>query len=215
MPSFREILTLHAPVLLLDAASARVQVGWLGAGRPPAWSESADEAGVALFRCLEALDVKPLDAGAFVFCRGPGSVLGVRTSAMAIRAWNALSPRPTFSYDGLAVVAHALRRPELTLIADARRDSWHSYRMGESLRRIPTAELHGTLAMPDGFRTWSTLPDRVERVSYSLIDLLPQVLDQPGLLGTEDSPDAFLHEAPSYATWTPQIHRAPGGEPAS
>ena len=24
-----------------------------------------------------------------------------------------------------------------------------------------------------------------------------------------DAPDAFLHEEPSYATWTPQIHRAP------
>ncbi len=210
MPSFREILTLHGPILLLDAASARVQVGWLEANRTPAWSESTDEAGVGLFRSLEALDVKPNEAGAFIFCSGPGSVLGVRTSAMAVRAWNALRPRPTFSYHGLAVVAHALHRPELTIVADARRESWHAYRIGEPLRRVPTAELKGKLATPEGFRAWSVLPDGVERVPYSMADLLPPMLDQPGLLIAEDSPDAFLHEAPSYATWTPQVHRAPG-----
>ncbi len=210
MPSFREILTLHAPVLLLDAASARVQVGWLGADRPPFWSDATDEAGVALFRALESLDVKPGDAGAFIFCSGPGSVLGVRTSAMAVRAWNALQPRPTFSYHGLAIVAHTLRRPELTVVADARRESWHAYRLGESLRRVPTAELAGPLATPEGFRTWSALPSNVERVPYAMADMLPHVLDQPDLLTPEDSPDAFLHEAPSYATWTPQVHRAPG-----
>ena len=29
------------------------------------------------------------------------------------------------------------------------------------------------------------------------------------LFRATDAPDAFLHEEPSYATWTPQIHRAP------
>lgn len=211
MPSFREILTQHEPVLLLDAASARVQVGWLGARRAPAWSESTDEAGVGLFRCLETLEVNPREAGAFVFCSGPGSVLGVRTSAMAVRAWNALRPRPAFSYHGLALVAQALQRPALTLIADARRESWHACRLGESLRRIPTAELKGALATPEGFRTWSTPPGNVEQVSYNIADLLPRVLDHPDLLTLAESPDAFLHELPSYATWTPQVHRAPGG----
>lgn len=211
MPSFREILARHEPVLLLDAASAQVQVGWLGANphTPPRWTESNAEAGVALFQCIESLNVNVDDVRAFVFCSGPGSVLGVRTSAMAVRAWNALNPRPTFSYHGLAVVAHALGRPEATIVADARRESWHSFSLARGLARVPTAELPPHLVMPAGFRTWSATPANIEEVPYSLATLLPRVMDVPTLLEPAESPDAFLHETPSYVTWTPQIHRAP------
>ncbi len=62
--------------------------------------------------------------------------------------------------------------------------------------------------MPDGFRHWSTLPAGVTGTPYVLADLLPKVADRD-LFRATDAPDAFLHEEPSYATWTPQIHRAP------
>lgn len=215
MSSLREILAAHAPVLLLDAASARVQVGWLecepASGAPPftaRWQSSDDEAGVALFRCLETLGASPADARAFVFCDGPGSVLGCRTAAMAIRAWGVLQPRPVFAYHSLALVAHALGRPEITVISDARRDAWHCASPGSTLRRIPAAELAGDFFMPEGFRHWTPPPPHTTRVPYSLADLLPRALDADLFRRTE-SPDAFLHEEPAYATWTPQIHRAP------
>ena len=62
--------------------------------------------------------------------------------------------------------------------------------------------------MPEGFRHWSTLPAGVTRTPYVLADLLPAVADHD-LFRATDAPDAFLHEEPSYVTWTPQIHRAP------
>ena len=31
MPSFNQIVAAHAPLLVIDAASARIQVGWLAA----------------------------------------------------------------------------------------------------------------------------------------------------------------------------------------
>ena len=62
--------------------------------------------------------------------------------------------------------------------------------------------------MPDGFRHWTRLPDGVTRTPYSLAELLPPVADRD-LFRLTDAPDAFLHEEPGYATWTPQIHRAP------
>ena len=37
----------------------------------------------------------------------------------------------------------------------------------------------------------------------------PRVLDVD-LFHETRAPDAFLHEEPSYVTWTPKIHRAPG-----
>lgn len=207
MPSLRQLAASHGPLLILDAASARIQVGvWRGdAGE---WRASDEESGVGVFRCLEGLGVRLEEIGAFVFCEGPGSILGIRTTAMAIRTWNILRPRPVFAYSSLALVAQALGRPDLGVIADARRDSWHRFQLGGALRRVPTAELSGPLAMPENFRHWSALPAGVERVPYALTELLPRTVDAELFHHTE-APDAFLHEEPSYVTWTPQVHRAP------
>jgi tRNA threonylcarbamoyladenosine biosynthesis protein TsaB len=208
MPSLRQLLAAHGPLLLIDAASARVQVGLLSRDQPARWAASDDEAGVGVFRCLEQLAVQPADAGAFVFCDGPGSVLGIRTVAMALRTWGVLTPRPVFAYHSLAVVAQALGKPGATIIADARREAWHCISLDSGLRRVPAAKLAGELIMPEGFRHWSALPAGVTFTSYSLVELLPKVADRDLFRATE-TPDAFLHEEPSYATWTPQIHRAP------
>jgi hypothetical protein len=43
---------------------------------------------------------------------------------------------------------------------------------------------------------------------HSLAELLPRVIDAD-LCRPTDAPDAFLHEEPSYVTWTAKIHRAP------
>jgi tRNA threonylcarbamoyladenosine biosynthesis protein TsaB len=127
---------------------------------------------------------------------------------MAIRVWNVLKPRPVFAYSSLAVVAHALGDDSVSVIADARRESWHHYRIGEGLRRMPAPALTGTLVTPENFRNWSSLPAAVRRVPYSLAEILPKCADVDLMLETT-APDAFLHEEPSYITWTPRIHRAP------
>ncbi|MDB6127966.1 MAG: hypothetical protein JWM35_1862, partial [Verrucomicrobia bacterium] len=98
MLSLRELLSWHAPLLLIDAASVQVQVGWLEKGGSTRWATSNEEAGVGVFQCLEELGIQPGEASAFVFCDGPGSILGVRTVATALRTWSVLSPRPTFAY---------------------------------------------------------------------------------------------------------------------
>jgi tRNA threonylcarbamoyladenosine biosynthesis protein TsaB len=208
MPSLHQLLARHAPLLLLDVSSAAVQAGWLTAPETARWETSADEAGVGVFHCVEALGIDPAGAGGFIFCDGPGSVLGIRTAAMALRVWHGFRPRPTFAFHSLSVVAAALARPGATLIADARRDSWHCVTGTGPLRRVATGDLAGELIMPEGFRNWTPLPPNVERVPYALAELLPRVADAE-LFRLTDSPDAFLHEEPGYATWTPKIHRAP------
>ena len=208
MSSFRQLLAENAPILLLDACSTRVQIGWLTSDGAIRWVSSEAESGIALFTCIEELRVSPNQAGAFVFSEGPGSILGVRTAATAIRTWCVLNRRPVFSYQSLALVAHALERPDLTIIADARRDTWHCVSQSSPLRRVLTSDLVGNLATPEGFRNWTVLPASVQRVPYCLAELVPRILDVD-LLTLTDSPDAFLHEEPSYVTWTPRIHRAP------
>ena len=209
MPSFRQI-SAHFPALVIDAASAEVQVGLLAADGTSRWYSSSDESGVAVFQGVEKLGVNVRDVGAFIFCEGPGSVLGIRTVAMALRTWEVFKTTPIYAYCSLALVAHALGRKDVAVIADARRDAWHRYRIDQGLERVPASELMGELVMPQHFRHWSPLPPDVALVSYSLAELLPKIWDQD-LLRATDAPDAFLHEEPSYVKWSPHIHRAPAG----
>lgn len=208
MPSLTQLLAAGAPMLLLDAASGQVQVGLLGVAGGDRWASSIDEAGTAIFRCLERLQFDPADVRTFVFCDGPGSILGIRSTAMAVRTWNVLQSRPVYRYCGLELVAQALRQPGLQVIADARRETWHRFTLGGRLERVATADLAGPLVMPEGFRHWSVLPPNVSTTPYNLPSLLAAAGDADIFTST-DAPDAFLHEEPSYKTWTPQIHRAP------
>ena len=161
-----------------------------------------------MFGCIKALGVDPELVRAFAFCEGPGSVLGVRSVAMALRVWQALAPRPIFAYGSLAIVSHAIGQSDVGVIADARRDRWHHYSLHEGLGLRATGELSGNLVIPDGFRHWSALPANVRRVPYLLGELLPRIPDA-ALFHETDAPDAYLAAEPSYATWTPHIHRAP------
>jgi tRNA threonylcarbamoyladenosine biosynthesis protein TsaB len=210
MPSLSQILSEHSPLLLIDAASERIQAGLLLADGTRRWSSRKDEAGVGVFQCLEELGVAIGSVRAFAHCEGPGSILGIRTTSMALRVWNVLGARPLYSYVGLAVVAQAIGSPETAVIADARRGSWHCLRMGGTLRRVPAAELGGELVTPEGFRHWDPLPAGTRSTPYDLASLLsiPAVAAADLFRRTQD-PDAFMHQEPSYAKWVPQIHRAP------
>ena len=226
-------ITLSGPVLLLDTASTRTQVALLRPNHsaPALWETLDDEAGVALFTCAEKLLARATlaiaDIAAFAFCDGPGSVLGIRTAAVALRTWRVMDstltptrPRPVYSYCSLTLLAHHLLATEkeharnLSLIADARRDTWHHVSIDahgsiSALRRAPTTQLAGALAMPEHFRNWTPLPPATRIVPYALETLFshPALADAP-LFTPAPEPDAFLHEEPVYQTWTPQVHQA-------
>lgn len=213
MESLRQLLTRHAPLLLIDTCSQVIHAGVARDARTPIrWETCEEEAGSGLFRVVGALltaeGLRIADLRGFAFCEGPGSVLGIRTAAVALRTWHVLNPSPMFAFQGLDVVARHLNRPELSVIADARRDTWHVARLGEAITRMPSAGLTGELAMPAGFRHWSKLPAAATTVPYDVGAMLEATADQP-LFRPVDSPDAFLHETPAYATWTPQVHQAP------
>lgn len=226
MPSLTSLVSAQGPVLLIDSSSASVAVGLLRADAPAVWRQSAGEAGIAIFECLAAVlaeaAIRVGAMGALVFCEGPGSILGIRTAAMALRTWQAAGPPtpPAFAYRSLELVALDLAGagtpPPFAVIADARRDAWHWVESTAAnvigpLQRVPShtvAPYAGELFMPAGFRVWTPPPRTFRTVSYSPGDLWRR---QGGadLLHPAASPDAFLHEDTAYVAWTPQIHRAP------
>lgn len=226
MESPAQIVARHRCVLVFDAASTVVQTGLLRAGLPPIWHKADGDAGQLVFtlsaRCLKDAGLATEAIGAFIYCDGPGSMLGTRTVAMALRTWQALRARPAYAYHSLALaaVAEQARTPgqSFTLVADARRDSWHALAVnaaGESgpLQRLGTAELPaGELRTPEHFRAWSTLTRPVTTCGYDLAALFAAA-ENSALCRTVDAPDVFQHEAPAYRQWTPAVHQAPAAKP--
>ena len=227
MPSLNSLVASHAAVLLIDSASACVHAGLWRRGSDAIWRESRREAGIAIFECVDAVLAEAgagvRDLGALVFCEGPGSILGIRTAAMALRTWQAVGSRalPAFAYRSLELVAHDLRssgtRPPFAVIADARRDTWHWVEVDagqavhpwQRVSRDVLAASAGALFMPAGFRVWAPPPRAVGEVPYALAGLWRRQGDAD-LLQAAPQPDAFLHEDSVYVAWTPRIHRAPG-----
>jgi len=175
------------------------------------WEASDEEAGTAIFRCVEALAGDLDRVGAFAFCEGPGSILGIRSAAMALRVWQVVRPRPILAYQSLALVASALEKSDVLVIADARRGVWHGYRKGLGLQRLAAAEVGPGAVMPEPFRHWAPLPPGAGLTPYVVADLIARAMDAP-LLHETTAPDAFLHQEPEYVRWKPQIHRAPGSD---
>ncbi len=224
MASLAQLLVNHGGILVLDAASTRVQTGLLRAGKPAHWQAGGAEAGQQLFTgveaCLRGAGLKLADVPAFVFCEGPGSMLGIRTVAMAVRTWLAVQMRPVYRYQSLTLLAHGLRQQGVpapfAVIADARRESWHAVTVEatgavQPLRRAATAELAGgtiPLHHPAAFRSWAPTPRPAQDCSYDVADLLAR-LPEHELFTATGSPDAFQHEAPEYKKWSAEVHQAP------
>lgn len=219
MTSLEQILHEHGSGLVIDCASSAVHCGALTPGSAH-WVTRQEEAGTGLFAALDELQKAtqrgPLDFGAFVFNEGPGSILGIRTAAVALRTWIALQPRPVFRYQGLSAWALAQAKAEpstsFTAIADARRETWHAVAAAggrvEPLRRLPADALAGPCRMPEGFRAWTSPPAHCIQIPYTPSAFLASLADQP-LLEPAPEPDAFMHEDPQYQTWSAKVHRAP------
>ena len=217
--SFRQILQQHSRVFVLDAASTIIHAGYAAGGVSPQWQSTETEAIEGVFSLAGNLKINANEIGAFVFCEGPGSILGIRAVAMALRTWTALRPCSVYTYRSLELLAAQNHEPGTAIICDARRNRWHrvittSDSARVAMDRCATDELSPPIAMPSGFRTWTREPDLpIERLPYQPARLADDLIDVP-LLNTCTEPDAFLHEDPSYTRWTPKVHRAPA-EPDS
>src|SRR5262245_55737984 len=107
MASLAQLVASHKRVLLLDAASLHVTVGLCRTGESAIWSGAQSEAGHAVFwgtkEVLEKAHMRLDDVESFIFCEGPGSMLGTRTVAMALRTWQTLRVRPCYAYQSLTI----------------------------------------------------------------------------------------------------------------
>ena len=101
---------------------------WVGQGLSP------DGALEGLFGCVEVAlaeaKLKLGDIRSFALCVGPGSVLGIRIAALAVRSWSALEPRPIFIWESLAGIARSAltvgEQGPFLVAVESRLKRWHA-----------------------------------------------------------------------------------------
>jgi tRNA threonylcarbamoyladenosine biosynthesis protein TsaB len=231
MPSLRQLLAQHDTLLVIDTCATRADAAlWKKDSQPSGQvpisapfaplqhfgieGEAAHALPLAVARVLELADMNVARLGAVAFCTGPGSVLGIRIAAASVRVWRTTNPGlAVYGYLSLPLFATQTGALATSVIADARRETWHLVRPDGLCRveRVPSASLAsaGALSTPASFRRWSALPggNPPRELPYNPAQLIADSPDAE-LFSPEPDPDAFMHELPSYATWTPQVHQA-------
>lgn len=209
--------------LFLDASSVMVQAGLWRDGRWLAYRNGKGQALESIFTlidsCLEEARIKLEAVGGFIHGEGPGSVLGIRLAAMAIRGWLALPAwqRATVhSCRSLPLAAVLIRekyQPDspFHVVAEARQTRWNLLRSdSDTIEEAEPATLEALLPPLYHLRqrkAWNTPPAHAVPVDNSLMEH-PELLNTPGLLSAVEQPGLYLVSEQTFRTWTPERHRA-------
>ncbi len=221
-------MTPDAPLLLLDASSRTVQVGLWREGRWLAYAGTAETALEGLFSAVnEVLHIgqTPLSGlGGFLFCEGPGSVLGIRLAAMAVSTWRALpgmKTRPVLAYRSTDLAACLVERTAPSpwpfhILTESRMERWAVLTCPAPGQREPLREVthEEAEALPGAIwhlsqrKAWRAAPTRATSLPYSL-EKCPEVFATPALVRPIETPDVFTASPADYRKWEPQRHRSP------
>jgi tRNA threonylcarbamoyladenosine biosynthesis protein TsaB len=208
------------PCLVLDgSARAGVRVGVLSGGRWVGQGLSPDGALEGLFGCVEvALAEAKLKLGyirSFALCVGPGSVLGIRIAALAVRSWSALEPRPIFIWESLAGIARSAltvgEQGPFLVAVESRLKRWHALEVSADGSLGAPFEAEAAQLNSSGHRVLAS-SDAAAGVLTSHVAVphpwsaLPTFFAQSGFLRAESRPDA-LNVANDFATWSGERHR--------
>ncbi len=214
------------PWLFLDASGVTARTGvwqnscWLG------WQEGAAPALESLFAgtraALAAAQTPWPELGGYLYVDGPGSVLGLRLAAMAIRAWQADDAarsqgeaRPVYSAGSLPLAAAlalaAGEKPPFTLFTDAKQGFWQIFEVASAEpekycagapREIPEAALPaGTLFHLPARKAWQRAPERARALPVSLREH-PEILALRHLFRKVETPAPYSAHRPEYKKWT-------------
>jgi tRNA threonylcarbamoyladenosine biosynthesis protein TsaB len=208
------------PCLVLDGSARHgVRVGVLQGGRWVAEAHSDEGALEATFACAEkalaSAGLKFADLRSFAVCVGPGSMLGIRVTAMAVRTWAALQPCEVWVWEPLVALAAAARlRGEVgafSVVAESRLKRWHVVSVDADGRPSPAreCEVEQVAVLAGRILTTATHAPQVLPTAQVVAEAwpdLPKVFAQAGVLRLEPKPEA-LNAAADFATWSGDRHR--------
>lgn len=206
------------PCLVIDgSARSGVSVGILSAGRWLAEStveQGALEATTDLAAAvLKQAGLSFRDIQSYAVCVGPGSILGVRVSAMAVRTWATVYHRPIYVWESLTVLAQVAldqgQKAPFAVIAESRLKRWNYLEVNSEGQILPASELELEQVMARGLHLVVKTPSPyfpTATVVESAWKSLPQIFERKEFLRLEPKPDA-LNPAADYALWSGERHR--------
>lgn len=219
-------LTDAAPLLVIDGSGIDCFVGILNTEGQ--WSARSLATGTALEGLFPSLHSTLADASlgieeikAFIYCQGPGSVLGIRLSSMAIQTWALLRDAPPvyFTFDSLQLTAACILKDtpspqEALLVSDWKKGTWHAVRLEPDSCGATTVLDSESLEAWEGplfhlpqRKGWQSPPKNAQTVAYQPARLNEFLTDSRLIRPTET---VILHQATvnSYQKWTATRHRA-------
>lgn len=216
------------PMLLLDASGPTTYVGLLEGQRWMAFYPSKTPALESLFlgvhHCLQQSDLSLEAVKGFLYCEGPGSILGLRLSVMALKTWRLLPPwqdSRLYAYRRLNIAAALHMRTSslktFSLIADFKHGSWHCLKVSEPdavadtpITVVKTDALQH-LSLPCYYlrqRSHMLPPIETIPIDYTL-EKLPEILRDQRLFRRLNAPETYQTQTAVYQRWKPQRHQRP------
>jgi len=210
--------------LFLDASGLTARVGvwsnarWLSFRVSEAGALDALYAGVSAVLAEAQMPLEKLHG--FIYVEGPGSVLGLRLTAMAIRTWQVddaaksdAVARPVWVCGSLQLAAALALAggvaPPFAVFTDARQGHWNLLMVAStdatalttrSMQEIGESDLPpGTLFYVPARKTGTRTPDHAQRLSASLREH-PEILLMPGLFRPVANATPY-GLAPEYKKW--------------
>ena len=189
---------------------------------------------------LKSADLELGQIRSYIYCEGPGSVLGLRLCAMAVETWRRIHPNPTgiFAYNSLELVAAGLVQEgevqaEALLISDWKQDTWNGLKITpgtpERVAPVSTCELsawEGRLYHLPARKGWQNPPENAVEVAYEP-ERLATLVATPELIQRRESVALYNSGVNTFQKWTAQRHgaisqpvrddenRSPASEPPS
>ena len=218
-------VSFDKPALVVDGSGSSVFVGLMGADGD--WLSKVDSGSTPLEGLFPAVEAA-LDSAQstisevrnFIYCEGPGSVLGIRLCAMAIRTWGHLCKPAAgyFAYKSLELTAAliGLDAPEVRhalLISDWKKDAWNAIRIREGQSGVITTLdnravsnwKEGPLFYLPQRKGWQAVPENAIELEYSPYRL-PEVMQ---LLKKTKEVELYTSTMNTFRKWAPERHRAP------
>lgn len=157
----------------------------------------------------------------YLYCEGPGSTLGLRLAAMAVRTWRALhaTTPPCFTYNSLQLAAHCLKldQPNLSealIVADWKKDTWNAVSLKngtiQACKPIPQTTLEEWKPSPYHLpqrKGWQAPPNGAITLPYTP-ERIHELINTPGFLRAVDTPTPFASAPSQFQKWIPDRHRA-------
>lgn len=213
--------------LVIDCSGTECFTGILDQnGNWLARAEAGPGALEALFPCiknvLNASNTPLRSISRFIYCRGPGSTLGLRLGAMAINVWSHLAANPvqykTYSSLQLTAALLMIDQPALKdalILSDWKKGQWHAIdiengRFGEIkvLEESRVSENNLPVYHLPRRKGWQEPPHHSGTLKYSP-GRLDEVLASTEILQTTTEVELFQASGSHFAKWSPQRHRAP------